>query len=591
MNLRERIGKYELIKPLGRGATSVVYESFHPELNRVVAIKLLNHDRIFDEQSLARFRAEGEKLATLRHPHIVTIYDANYQDGRPYIVTELLEGHDLESYINRFKTFSLEDILEIAHQLAGALAATHANNIVHRDVKLSNIMVTRKQAAIHITLMDYGIARNDNTYTEEGHFIGTHAYASPEQLCCERVDHRSDIYSLGVVLYVLMSNMLPSNSLFQIKNSIPVRISDIAPVPRYIARIVEKCLEKQPKDRYQSAQAVAEALRKAKQRYLSPRLKWIRSLTAYFSRPVKQALANSLIVLLLLACLYPWLRNHYNRYLIGAYAQSVSREAGIIASQIEESLALRPQQLSLMLAAPIYRVHYDKLLLLDENRVLKAALGQADKAEIGAHYQFSGQRQRIPVGNNVIFYFPALPSDLLQKFPTLNEQFSQWILPSVDDVLEVDYSIKVMDKTIGHIVMKKHGMTGFQSRFDGYYAATVLLLVVTIYLLTFRSSRKLNRFLEYTRENLERALTDSVLKNKKSFAQHWSDENAPIPFDWEQFAAPNFAATKLAATNKGERQSESVKKATDVMQHTAREQLKLAAQFDSLARQGEQDIS
>jgi len=567
VNARERIGKYELIKPLGSGATSVVYESYHPELNRSVAIKLLNHDRILDEQSLARFRAEGEKLATLRHPHIVTIYDANYLNGRPYIVTELLEGHDLDSYISRFQAFSLQDILEIALQLSDALIATHAKNIVHRDVKLSNIMVTRKDNKIHITLMDYGIARNDQTYTQEGHFIGTHAYASPEQLCCERVDHRSDIYSMGVVLYVLISNMLPSNSLFQIKNAIPIKLGDIAQVPGYISKIIDKCLEKQPNDRFQSAEDLQSALLKAKRRYQSTRFAWWRKLQSFMSRPIKLALSNTLIATLVLSSLYPWFRYQFNSYQINLFRQSVAAEAGIIASYFEETLALHPEKLGTLLASPIYPAQYHKLVLLDQYGRIQAAMD--NRFLPGAHYSSPGRAWKDESESNQVLYFPQTQNHLTRILPN---RVMDWWTPSLDNLVEVDYQIRVKEKVIGHVIMKRHGVTHFATTFNLYFALTSALLLAIVFLLSFRATRKLNRFLEYAQENIKRSMTDVSLRRSRSKQTAWSKENAPIPFDWDGVA--------VAA---GE--DKLVTKAADMKAHTAREQLKLAAHFDAVARQ------
>lgn len=573
MNVRESIGKYELIKPLGTGATSVVYESYHPELNRTVAIKLLNHDRILDEQSLSRFRAEGEKLATLRHPHIVTIYDANYLNGRPYIVTELLEGHDLDTYISRYKSFSLTDILDIALQLSDALVATHAKNIVHRDVKLSNIMVTRKDNKIHITLMDYGIARNDHTYTEEGHFIGTHAYASPEQLCCERVDHRSDIYSLGVVLYVLISNMLPSNSLFQIKNAIPVKLGDIAQVPGYISKIIDKCLEKQPKDRFQSAEDLKNALTKAKRRYQSTRFTWWRKCQAWFSRPIKLAISNALIAMLILFSLYPFIRNQFHRYQASVFSQSVAAEAGIIAAYLEETLALHPERLTTMLASPIYSQQYDKLVLLDQFGSVQASMDNRFLA--GTHYSIPGRAWVAKAYANQILYFPPTQNSLADAIPTL----TNWWQPSLDELIEVDYQIRIKDKLIGHVILKRHGDTQFEAAFHRYFAIASTLLFLIVFTLSYRATRKLNRFLEYAQENIKRSMTDVSLRHSRqsrhsqSDEQAWSGENAPIPFDWEGVAAA-VAADEMPLT-----------KAADRKAHTAREQLKLAAHFDAVARE------
>lgn len=564
MNVREQIGKYELIKPLGQGATSVVYESYHPELNRVVALKLLNRDRIFDDQSLARFRAEGEKLATLRHPHIVTIFDANYQDGRPYIVTELLEGHDLDSYFNRHKAFSLDDILDIAIQLADALAATHAANIVHRDVKLSNIMVTRKQNHIHVTLMDYGIARNDHTYTEEGHFIGTHAYASPEQLCCERVDHRSDIYSMGVVLYVLISNMLPSNSLFQIKNAIPVKIGDITQVPRYIARIVDKCLEKQPKDRFQSALALKNALIKARQRYVSPRFKWWRKNPRLISLPVKHALSNSMITLMLALVLFPWVRNQYNQYQLLQFAQTIASESAIVSSYLEETLAFSPDKLGIMLATPLYRQRYEKLVLLDKNAGIQASIDSA--LTPGETYSHSGRRWTSTDIPSVSLYFPVAINGIEHQLPWLAKIF----VPALEELQEADFSIQVKDKTIGHVVLKRHGIIATQGTLLRLYTICVALIALVVFVLSYRSTRKMNRYLEYTKESLQRAMSGLSVRQSRQSGQVWPDQNEAIPIDWDQIAKAGAAAG-----------------AVDIMQHTAREQLKLAARFDSLARQKE----
>ena len=261
----KRLGKYEIQTEIGRGGMGIVYRGHDPILRRAVAIKILPPQLTYDTQFVQRFRQEAVLAASLRHPNIVTIFDVGEQDNTHYIVMEYLEGATLEALLPRQGPVVPAQAGRIIQQVADALDFAHGRGIIHRDVKPANIMVEPDGRAI---LMDFGLVRaaEGTSLTRTGTFLGTPEYMSPEQAMGTQVDGRSDIYSLGVVIYRMLTGRVP----FARTTPLGVTYAHVhepppplrqvrADLPAAIETVVSKALAKRPEDRYQKAGALANA--------------------------------------------------------------------------------------------------------------------------------------------------------------------------------------------------------------------------------------------------------------------------------------------------------------------------------------------
>lgn len=265
----EKIGRYEIVGNLGEGAMATVSKAFDPEINRTLAIKLLRDERCEDKEYRYRFLREAEASGNLTHPNIVTVYDIGEVNNQPYIAMELLEGETLDKIMESGERLQMTEIIGIGIQLADALGYAHARGIVHRDIKPSNIIRYKERNNIKIT--DFGIAHMESTNigqkTRIGMVLGTPQYMSPEQVMGLEVDGRSDLFSVGVILYQLITGEKPFradtlNSLyFQIMNDEPEPISKKVPdVDPAIRAVVKKLLKKKPQQRYQTGAELASDL-------------------------------------------------------------------------------------------------------------------------------------------------------------------------------------------------------------------------------------------------------------------------------------------------------------------------------------------
>jgi serine/threonine-protein kinase len=260
-------GRYEIRKELGRGSMGIVYEAHDPRLDRPVALKVLRTDLVSSETFVKRFLKEARAAARLAHPDIVTVYDVDEDQGTVYIAMELLTGEPLDQLI-RAKTFSEKEIVRFGVRMARVLDFAHRNGIVHRDVKPANIIVD-PGGGIKIT--DFGVARIEDPsapqQTVAGEVLGTPAYMSPEQALGHRIDGRTDIFSVGVVLYELCTGVRPyrgdtvSAILMAILHDTPAEPETInAAISPELARIIMKCMSKEAGERFQNGNALAEAL-------------------------------------------------------------------------------------------------------------------------------------------------------------------------------------------------------------------------------------------------------------------------------------------------------------------------------------------
>jgi len=264
-----QLGRYEIISELGQGAMGVVYKARDPLIDRVVAIKTINLALALDEKEEYenRFYQEAKAAGRLSHPNIVTIYDVGKNGDVAYIAMEFLEGCELRNIMNDNGLLPISQVLDIAAQVAQGLAYAHEHDIVHRDVKPSNVMVVRDG---HIKITDFGIARMPYSavQTQTGMVLGSPKYMSPEQVMGKSIDQRSDIFSLGVMLYEMLTGQSPFNGdnvnaiMYQTLNAIPSPPNSLNPkVPEMVDFIVAKALAKKMEDRYQSARDFAVDLR------------------------------------------------------------------------------------------------------------------------------------------------------------------------------------------------------------------------------------------------------------------------------------------------------------------------------------------
>ena len=261
-------GRYKVLEELGQGSMGIVYKAHDPNLDLVLAVKVLRPECLQGETLVKRFLAEARVLGRLDHPNIVRVYNVDEDQGTVYIAMEFLEGEALNDLAKR-RRLSPEEIADLGATIADALGYAHSKGIVHRDVKPGNILV-RSDGKPKIT--DFGIARIEDTAehlrTQAGEVLGTPAYMAPEQVLSEPVDGRSDIFSLGIILYELCAGERPFRgdslgAVFQaITQATPVPLLERNPeIPAALAEAVERCLRRNPVDRYQSGDELAAALR------------------------------------------------------------------------------------------------------------------------------------------------------------------------------------------------------------------------------------------------------------------------------------------------------------------------------------------
>ena len=270
-SLPATLGRYRIESEIGRGSMGAVYLGRDPQIGRQVAIKTLALSREFEGDKLVeareRFFREAETAGRLQHPGIVTIFDAGEAQDLGYIAMEYIKGEDLQRYTSPGRLLPVPQLLEIVARVAEALAYAHSQGVVHRDIKPANVMVDLDSGLVKVT--DFGVARlDDSSRTRTGLVLGTPSFMSPEQLAGRRTDGRSDLYSLGVMLFQLLTASLPHQGetmaklMHQIANETAPNIRSLRPeLPQELADVVALSLEKRPEVRYADGGQMAQDLR------------------------------------------------------------------------------------------------------------------------------------------------------------------------------------------------------------------------------------------------------------------------------------------------------------------------------------------
>ena len=268
----QTLGKYRILEPLGSGGMARVYRAYHPQLDRYVAVKVLRSDLMEEPEFTGRFRREAQSVANLRHPNIIQVFDFETQDEASYMVMELMEGDTLKTRMNAYRTrgetMPVGEMVRILLDALDGLGYAHSAGMIHRDIKPANILLSGRGQAV---LTDFGIAQivGGTHYTTSGALMGTLHYMAPEQ-GMQKGDARSDLYSMGIVLYELFTGQPPFDAdtplailLKHLNDPLPLPRTLNPNIPEPFERVILKALSKRPEDRYQTAADMAQALRLA----------------------------------------------------------------------------------------------------------------------------------------------------------------------------------------------------------------------------------------------------------------------------------------------------------------------------------------
>ena len=273
MNTLQKIGRYEIIEELGRGAMGAVYRAKDPAMDRIVALKTIISAALASDEDgefRERFFREARAAGALTHPGIVPVFDVGEHEGQPFLVMEYVDGRTLAKVYDRGERLNLDRMCEIGQKIAEALGYAHQRGVVHRDIKPANILLTSREAygIERPKIADFGIAKlTESEMTMTGKMLGTPAFMPPEQFTGAQVDGRADIFSLGVVLYWLATGEQPfpggslSTVLYKVVHTEPIPPRKLNPaLPARFESIIQKCMEKDPSARYQTGEELAHEL-------------------------------------------------------------------------------------------------------------------------------------------------------------------------------------------------------------------------------------------------------------------------------------------------------------------------------------------
>ncbi len=394
------VGRYQIQARIGQGAMANVYRAYDPDINRVLAIKVLKREYCRDPQLATRFLREARAAGALSHPNIVTIYDVGEIEGFPYIAMELLDGAPLDQVAEKRGRFPIADVIEIGCQLADALRYAHEQGVVHRDIKPSNIVLGADGRSVK--LLDFGIARVEQcaateqaVKTQAGQVLGTPRYMSPEQALGRDLDGRSDLFSVGVVLYELLTGRPAFDGASAATLALQITQQDPAPIdispecPRGLRFIIDKLLAKRPEKRFPNGAQLFEALQREKAAYASAQSEGVRRRLPVSAR---MALLTSAVTAVALAVSIGVVLHHQykamERVAIASGASIVSFVASNAALTAADNLSLPPEQrdwvpTQAFVSSAAADPNVSQMLVVDHEGVIQAA---SSPDLIGARY-------------------------------------------------------------------------------------------------------------------------------------------------------------------------------------------------------------
>lgn len=411
-----RVGRYELREKIGEGAMAEVWRAHDPSIDRDLAIKLLKPELSADPEYSERFLREAKAAGALAHPAIVTIYDVGEAQGVPYIAMELLDGKTLDQTLADHGRLRADRVLGIAAQLAAALSYAHLSGVVHRDIKPSNIMLAKDGVSIRI--LDFGIARvtetdvqrsdDEHARTQIGQVLGTPRYMSPEQALGQAVDGRSDLFSVGAVLYELITGKAAftgSNAAIlalQITQQSPPAILNLEPsCPGGLRFLVDKLLAKRPERRFATAAELGRAIAREAKAYETV-VSEAASHGRYIPLPVRLTLAMVGVTAVVLALSVGTVLHRQYRAMEHMALVSGSSIAAFVATNAAlpsvENAAARPEERDwLPVQAFISAASQDQsvrwMTMVDSEGVIR---GSSDQRQLGKRY-------RTPAGEEVVY--------------------------------------------------------------------------------------------------------------------------------------------------------------------------------------------
>ncbi|GAA4343740.1 serine/threonine protein kinase [Kangiella taiwanensis] len=404
------IGRYELIEEIGRGAMSVVYLAKDPEIGRSLAIKLLKHDLVEEDEYRNLFLREARAAGGLSHPGIVTIYDVGIWQNRPYIAMELLEGQNLDDYLEEHGTFSISEALDLAQQLTQALDYAHNKGVVHRDIKPENVLVLDDGKRFKIT--DFGIARIEHQFLEgesedeQAKVMGTPAYMSPEQISGNETTFKTDLYSLGVILYKVTKGELPFQAANYGAMMQAVLQQNPKPLNAYSEQgfiwqsIIFRLLQKNPDLRYSKTEELIDEL-DALSDEIEQERKGIAGIR-FVSMRARWAISLSSLVLVVMVLGMIWVYNKQNTLMNQLVYDYGSSMVQIISSETAEPLLL-DEDVALQ-AITVDIVDSSEILYLSIRDKDGLVQSSSQPQQIGKNYRSSDNSKLIGRrGNNQIF--------------------------------------------------------------------------------------------------------------------------------------------------------------------------------------------
>jgi eukaryotic-like serine/threonine-protein kinase len=408
------VGRYVIERRIGEGAMADVYRAHDPSIDRVVAIKVLKAEFRQDLSLVGRFLREARAAGALSHPNIVTIYDVGEADGFPYIAMELLDGIPLDQLLRESGRMPLKDVVGIGRQIAGALDYAHGLGIIHRDIKPSNIMLCSGGKSAKI--LDFGIARMGEVdragaeqtaaRTQFGQVLGTPRYMSPEQAFGLEIDHRSDLFSLGVVLYELATGQTAfagtsiATLALQITQRKPEPLGKAVPgCPRGLQYIVDKLLAKQPDKRFASGADVAAALKREHQALVSAE-DGRRGLPLQLRLTLVMGAAVGLALLLSIATVLDRQYRAMEQMALTSGSTITSFIANNVALRAVENAGLSPAEqdwlpVQAFIATAASDAGVREIVMVDAQGVVR---GASDQARVGTRYVGPSGEEQLSAG-------------------------------------------------------------------------------------------------------------------------------------------------------------------------------------------------